>query len=120
MPIDYAKYPDNWNTEIRPRELKRAGWKCEECSAINNAVGYRDPGGNFIEADEHIQQWCKSNGIRVITIRLSVCHIEHDITKNEPGDLSVMCQKCHVNHDKEKHVLSRKINRAIKQNTKQD
>ena len=35
MPVDYSKYPPNWKTEIRPRILKRAGNKCEECGAEN-------------------------------------------------------------------------------------
>ena len=35
MPCDYKKYPPTWKTEIRPRILKRADHKCEECAVEN-------------------------------------------------------------------------------------
>lgn len=120
MPVDYTKYPSNWFDEIRPAALAKAKWKCERCNVGSNAIGYRDSSGRFVEADQHVQRWCELNGIKVIRIVLSVCHLDHDIENNEVVNLCVMCQKCHVNHDKQKHVLTRKIKASIRRNSCKD
>lgn len=78
-------------------------------------MGYRDGSGKFVEADDHIRQWCGVNGIKIIKIVLAVCHMDHIITNNVPENLLALCQKCHVNHDKQKHVMSRHINRALRE-----
>ena len=80
MPCDYSKYPQNWKTEIRPRILKRAGNKCEECQAEN----YKPH---------------PVTGSRVV---LTVAHLDHDPENWEVTDdrLKALCQKCHLAYDR--------------------
>ena len=50
MPIskaNRARYPKNWTSEIVPRILARAGYRCETCRIPHHAVGYRDADGRF-------------------------------------------------------------------------
>jgi hypothetical protein len=42
MPCDYKKYAPTWRTEIVPRILKRAGYRCEGCGIPQHAIGFRD------------------------------------------------------------------------------
>jgi hypothetical protein len=45
MPIDYKKYPANWN-ELREAVLERAKNKCEFCGVENYEQGYWDRDGS--------------------------------------------------------------------------
>lgn len=68
MPIDYAHYPPNWLTEIRPRILVRAGERrdadgeiireahCEKCASPNHGVVYRWAGNYMLFASEDLLQ----------------------------------------------------------------
>ena len=119
MPIDYTKYNENWFTEIRPAILKRAAHKCEVCVVKNYAIGYRDEKKEFIECDDHMQEWAKRNFKRVFKIVLTVAHINHDVKDNRPENLKALCQLHHLQHDQAQHILSRKIN-ALKKRKKND
>jgi 5-methylcytosine-specific restriction endonuclease McrA len=76
MPIDYKKYPANWN-ELRAAILKRAGNRCELCNNPN-----KEP------------HW-KTGNIVVLTIH----HITCDITDNRNINLIAVCQRCHLRLD---------------------
>lgn len=73
MPIDYKKYPLNWLSEIRPRILKRAENKCENCGI-----------GNYVIR----------NGSKIV---LTIAHLDHDADNWNVIDdrLAALCQKCH-------------------------
>ena len=43
----------------------------------------------------------------MITIVLTVAHLDHDITNNEMSNLKAMCQKDHLNYDKDLHLENR-------------
>lgn len=77
MPCDYSKYPSSWKTEIRPAILKRAGDKCELCGA-NNGLPHPITGSIVV---------------------LTIMHLDHDTTHNEPENLKAGCQKCHNTYD---------------------
>jgi hypothetical protein len=125
MPIDYSKYPPNWKSEIVPRILKRADFKCEFCGLPNKEhvfslqvyvkipetgrYGYRSIW--FSKADdasrsEHLGE------IKTVRVILTIAHLDHDETNHDVQDdrLKAMCQYCHLRYDaKEKH--KRKINK---------
>ncbi len=99
MPCDYSKYPANWLTEIRPAILKRADDHCEICGlqnrwwikrnchnpAITQLALWSSKGKEFIE-----KGWKPA-----IEIVLTIAHLDHDITNNDPRNLRALCQRCH-------------------------
>ena len=90
MPIDYAKYPPNWKTEIRPRILKRANNCCEECGVENYS---------YVERTY-------PDGVKKIKIILTIAHLDHDETNWDVKDdrLKALCQLHHLRYDaKEKY-----------------
>lgn len=120
MPIDYSKYPPNWKTEIRPAILERAKHCCEECGLKNYEIGYRDATGYFYgwrliedllerkgyDIFCHELKNCydsKGNPTKPIKIVLTIAHLDHDISNNDPANLKALCQRCHLNYDKEHH-----------------
>jgi len=114
MPINYTLYPDNWFTEIRPAILIRANWRCEKCQVPSGAIGYRDHNKVFIECDKFMLEWCEKTNQKTFKIVLTIAHLDHDITNNNPENLKAWCQKCHLNYDQEKHIFQRKINRELR------
>ena len=99
MPCDYSKYPPDWKERIRPAILKRANWKCEFCGVQSRAVGYREMNGKFVECDNHMKEWAKRNGFKVIKIILTIMHLDHDTTNNDESNLKAGCQRCHNRYD---------------------
>ena len=72
MPIDYRKYPKNWE-ELRAEVLKRANNCCELCGAHN-----------------YMPHW--KTGAKVV---LTVHHKNFDINDNRLSNLIAVCQRCH-------------------------
>jgi tRNA(Ile)-lysidine synthase TilS/MesJ len=120
MPIDYAKYPKNWKSEIRPAILERAKNCCEQCEVENKSIGYRNKFGHFIAYQEiedalerhgydyfeHELSHCydaRGNPTKAIKIVLTIAHLDHDITNNNYSNLKALCQRCHINLDKDQH-----------------
>ena len=95
-PENKARYPDNWQTEIRPAILERAGNRCEgspdfpDCRAENHKP-HPDTGSKVV---------------------LTIAHLDHQPENNDPSNLKAMCQRCHLNYDKDHHRLSRQLNKA--------
>ena len=95
MPIDYKKYPDNWETEIRPKILKRAQDCCELCGAINKSIIKRFSTGKWTSSKSAQLSYLKETKI-VLTIH----HINHDIKDNRDCNLIALCQRCHLRLDR--------------------
>lgn len=125
MPINPKNkklYPSNWQTEIRPAILDRAGHCCEMCGVENYAVGTRDNSdGYFVHAEfisghdcygepsyhnyvgktyKEAKAWCARCGDEDIVIVLTIAHLDHDPTNNDPSNLRALCQRCHNRHDR--------------------
>lgn len=140
MPIDYTKYPKNWKSEIRPAIIQRSKGRCESCGLRNHSVGYRDSDGRFNGTCGNLPHDLAGEGLsyplllpltykeavefreicnesrwtyeeKYFIIVLTIAHLDHDITNNDPANLKALCQKCHLNHDKELHSKSRKATR---------
>lgn len=85
MPIDYKKYPQNW--EWLSKQIRiRANHQCELCAAPNGEPHWR-------------------TGSKVV---LTVHHIDFDITNNKPLNLIALCQRCHLRLDICKKIEKRK------------
>ena len=89
-----SKYPSNWLSEIRPAILARAGNACEGSS--------RFPDCTAVNGEPH-----PVTGSRVI---LTIAHVDHDTTNNDPGYLRAWCQRCHLTHDAALHAATRRRN----------
>jgi len=87
MPCDYSKYPDNWK-EIRVAILARAKGCCEGTAQY--------PG---CQATNH--QIHPETGSMVV---LTIAHLDHDTTNNEPDNLRALCQRCHLTWDAKHHA----------------
>jgi len=94
MPINYKKYPPNWN-EIRERILKRANNKCEFCDVENYSVVWR-------------------NDVPVKVV-LTIAHLDHDETNWNVKDerLAALCQRCHLTYDIPEKKKRRRSKKAI-------
>lgn len=108
MPIDYSLYPADWK-QIRAAILARSGNACEHCGVANYAVGWRDKGGEFYKLSEDNGHLVEPENI--IRIVLTVAHLDHDITSNEPSNLRALCQQCHLRHDASHHARNAAITR---------
>jgi len=104
MPVDYRNYPPDWK-QISLARRETAGWKCEFCGVPHNAVGYRTAAGEFVkiasspEEAGHAADIAELDGLKVITIILTVAHLNHDTADNRPENLRALCQRCHNRHD---------------------
>lgn len=100
-------YSALWYDVIRPEALKKASYKCENCSAKHHSVGYRDNKGEWIECDKFMVEWCKSKGITVKKLFLQIAHLDHNPSNNSPENLKALCPRCHLLNDKAVRLLSR-------------
>lgn len=107
MPIDYSNYPSNWLSEIRPRILARARYRCEcdgECGL--------HPGMRCRE--RHGAKAKFARGLVVLTIahmnrgRFGRFHNK----ENPNATLKAMCQRCHFRCDHAHHVENAAKTRA--------
>ena len=77
MPVDWSKYPKNWN-EIALAIKKEASWQCEKCGKQ-----CRRPEEPF---DTHKNT-------------LTVAHCNHNESDCRPENLTAMCAPCHLRYD---------------------
>lgn len=102
MPIRQSekhKYPPRreW-LRIRQAILARAGNRCEgtsqfpECRAVNRAA-HPDTGSMVV---------------------LTIAHMDHDPTNNDPMNLRALCQRCHLTYDAKLHAKNARETRAKK------
>ena len=92
MPIDYSLYPDNWREISESIRFDRAKNRCECHGVCGNHVE-RCGAMNY---EAHLV-----TGSKVV---LTVAHLDHDISNNDPQNLCAMCQWCHLNYDAQYHA----------------
>lgn len=121
MPIDYSKYPADWN-DISKRIRERAGQKCEcggecghthnrRCNAPNNTVIWRDGSqwwnlDSFPETDEktvNVLSPAATYQRSKVKVILTVAHLNHTPSDCRDENLKAFCQFCHLNYDIEHH-----------------
>jgi hypothetical protein len=121
-------YGREWRKVIRPRILKRANNKCEDCGAPNHQVvlrtyGWWTMGGREASEFKHLRKKIKLEWRHAGTepqwsifphepchwtgIVLTVAHLNHTPGDDRDENLKAMCQWCHLNYDKEHHRETR-------------
>lgn len=118
MPIKRHNYPANW-PQIRQRILDRAGHRCESCGVREYTVGYRSADGelvplivgeNYAEANALRHRMMEVMSRRLIVIRLTTAHLDHDEWNHGVTDdrLACLCERCHFHHDQPDNQLRKK------------
>ena len=112
-------YGRQWQEVTRPRILKRARNKCEECgkpnrqkvwvfSAFNRQFWRRTRKECWIN--------CRTRALtliappreqRRIRVVLTIAHLNHTPGDDRDENLKALCQWCHLHHDKEHHAETR-------------
>lgn len=124
MPIkDKSLYPANWKDISRHIREDRAGNKCEWCGVANHAIGARDKTGGWHDHDG-IGNMQSDAGFalfgpypKIITIVLTVAHLDHNPGNNDESNLAALCQRCHLTHDRPEHIKNAKVTRRAKRLT---
>lgn len=123
-PENRHRYPTNWKT-IRAHILWRAKGRCERCGAIN---GDRIARGAGPDADTYqtsdAQVWDANTGNslgwrhmadynvdRMVTIVLTIAHLDHQPENCADNNLQALCQRCHLRHDQQHHIESARATR---------
>jgi len=92
MPIDYKKYPSDWNDISSRIRFVRAQNRCEVCGAENY----------------------KPHPLTGNGVVLSVAHLNHDILDNRDENLKALCQCCHLDIDRNDNRKRKKFGRDYK------
>jgi len=136
MPIDYRKYHPDWK-RIRANILDREGHKCKFCKVPNYAYIFRGRledgtevyqfadarifdaiNGDSLGSLHDVQPLSGDPNQQAIKVVLTVAHLDHDITNNEPDNLAALCQKCHLRYDAKHHAKNSKATREAKMKAK--
>ena len=98
LPQHRARYPQNWQTDIRPAILRRAGNRCEgspaypECRAANH----------------------EPHPVTGSLVVLTVAHLDHTPEHSDPDNLRAWCQRCHLTYDAPHHAATARQTRAAR------
>ena len=91
-------YPKNWR-EIRTRILERAHDCCEFCGVRNHT--WRPS----------LSSTSPSDAVYVV---LTIAHLDHDPTNNDPSNLRALYQRCHNRYDARHRAANRSHTAALK------
>lgn len=116
---------------IRRAILERAGGLCEcvgGCGYSHPRGGCRAPDGDLVdrrmtalptpgavleEVRPHVHDGTclgeRCSGVRVV---LTIAHLDHDPSNNDPANLRALCQRCHLRLDKHEHARNAAETRA--------
>ncbi len=123
-PENKARYPGNW-AEIRAAILARAGNCCEQCKVENGkriargagpfAGTYQTDDANVYDAEtgEHIARvrMSECQMKNMVTIVLTIAHLDHQPENCDPGNLRALCQMHHLRHDAAHHAETARATR---------
>jgi hypothetical protein len=93
-------YPKNWK-EIRLQILERAHNCCEFCG-VKNHTFVPKAGTEKLQFPE------------AILVVLTIAHLDHDPTNNDPQNLRALCQLCHNRYDAPHRAANRSHTAALK------
>lgn len=118
MPIRRELYDPQWEKISDRIRFDRAGGRCEACGVAHGAVGARDANGRWHDkadidtmapaALSELYPDLKSR--EVITIYLTVAHLDRDTSNNGEFNLAAWCQACHLAYDRHDNWQRRRRN----------
>ena len=119
--MDTSKYPNDW-ASISRQIRDQAGNCCEFCEAPNGEVIQRNADGEWMVEDDlermnstdawrWLGTWNPPPPVRIV---LTVAHLDHDTSNNDPCNLRALCQRCHLNWDRERHIAKQRANRLAR------
>ena len=95
-PENLSLYPPEW-PKIREEILARANRCCEGSPAY--------PDCRAADREAH-----PVTGSKVV---LTIAHLDHNPTNNDPSNLRAWCQKCHNTYDSRQRAANHKASKAI-------
>ena len=104
-------YPENWNSEIRPRILVRDNFKRQKCKVRQNPYVLMYDGYNYTTVSKEIFDQDILRGVKGYKIHLQVAHKNHNKSDCSEDNLITYCPRCHHQHD----ALHKKMMRLAKQ-----
>ena len=126
MPFDKAKYPPYWAQFSRYIRFERADNKCEDCGAVNYAIGKKGIDGQWRDIDS-IHGLNSDVGFALYPnfdligtkVILTVAHLDHEggpcrcyaengLKCARPDHVKALCQACHLQLDMPKHIANRR------------
>lgn len=127
MTFRAERYPKNWRA-IREGIVLRANNACEQCRAPNrelivrgdadgrDAGTYMLPHGEVHDAvsGEFLgyARGSEYEGSKFTEVVLTVAHVDHDESNNDPSNLLALCQRCHFALDRADNDRRRRENDA--------
>lgn len=121
-------YGREWREVTRPRILKRAGNRCEQCGVPNNtdvtrAAGWWvewivdwHKGAKFHWRDDHgaIRKSSEVADVldaptRLVRIVLTIAHMNHTPGDDRDENLKALCQYHHLHYDAGHHAETRQV-----------
>lgn len=123
MTFRKERYPENW-TELRASILARAHQGCE----CTGQCGHEHPGGRcfathgdvILRAPRARHLWrqhthgtvCTGEDCGAVQVVLTVAHLDHVESNNDPENLRAMCQFCHLSLDREDNLRRAAVARS--------
>jgi 5-methylcytosine-specific restriction endonuclease McrA len=95
-PENRKLYPANWK-QIRANVLYRAHDRCEG-----------SPAYPYCDAENGVPH--PGTGSKVV---LTIAHLDHNPTNNEPSNLRAWCQLCHNTYDAKQRAANSKARKAV-------
>jgi len=128
--MDRKLYPADWEVISRRIRHERAGDKCEQCAVPNGARIIRSEvhPARFVIMRPEGDAWALDGTTRerdlpdvddyahgkVVTVVLTVAHLDHNPANNDDANLRALCQRCHLIYDKHQHAENARKTRASK------
>lgn len=107
-PENKARYPKDWTSEVVPRIRARSGNRCE-CTGQCGQQHGPDTDGRCLRRNREIGCWDEGcfqphrpmfdGGKKVVTIVLTVMHLNHTPEDCRDENLLHACQGCHNRYD---------------------
>ena len=102
-------YGREWRKITRPRILRRAHDRCEDCGVKNGTCVWRVGRHWWQRSKAKARGMSARTGHRITRplIVLTVAHLNHTPGDDRDENLKALCQWCHLNHDKQHHHETR-------------